>query len=89
MEVLLAIAVALALGFIAGLIVHVRAGNGVFSRIRMHVALIVFVLSLSFFLYWIIGFNFWALTILPVISLIIVLLLVRNSISRLLEIKQK
>ena len=87
MDLLLALAAAVAIGFIAAGIVHLRARKSVFKRIRVNVGIAAFILFLSFFLYAIYGFSIWTITIIPIVSLLLVLLIVRNGITKLLQVK--
>lgn len=87
MDILIAFAVSLVLGLIAGWIVHVRFKDTVFGKIQGNVAFATFLLLFSFALFGIIGFNIWTITIIPVVCLFIVLFIVRNAIGKLLEVK--
>ena len=87
MDMLLALVAAIAIGFIAAGLVHLRARKTVFRRIRGNVGIAAFVLFLSFFLYAILGFSIWTVTIIPIVSLLIVLFVIRNGIGKLLQVK--
>ena len=87
MNILIAFVVSLVLGLIAGWIVRVRFRDTVFGKIQGNVAFATFLLLFSFSLFGIIGFNVWTITIIPVVSLFIVLFIVRNAIGKLLEVK--
>ena len=87
MDFFLAFVAAAACGFIAAGLVHLRARDTVFRRIRSNVGFAIFILFLSFFLYGIFGYSIWTITILPAVSLLFVLFIVRNGISKLLQVK--
>jgi hypothetical protein len=87
MAFLIAFVVAALFGLIAGWLMHLRFRTTVFIRIKRHVGWCVFALFLAFFLFGIFGFNIWSITILPILSLVFLLLVVRNGIEKLLEVK--
>jgi hypothetical protein len=87
MEIVVAIVAAAFAGVVIGGLFHLRMRNTVFAKIRVHVTLASFFLLLAFFLFGLIGLNIWSITILPIVSLLIILLIIKSGISKLLEVK--
>ena len=86
MEFLFALAGSILAGFIAAWLMQLRFKGTVFGRVTKHVGFGVFFLGIAFSLYMIFGLNIWSACIIPVISLIVILIIVKNAIGRLLEI---
>ena len=68
-----------------GAIVRRRGRNSSFAQIHFHVTLIVFILLISFYMFAKLGLNIWSISIIPVVSLILVFLIIRNAVAKVLQ----
>ena len=68
-----------------GAIVRRRGRNSSFGQIHFHVTLVIFILLISFYTFAILGLNIWSISIIPVVSLVLVFLIIRNAVAKVLD----
>jgi len=85
MDFILAFVVCVVVGIGAGALVRVRGRKTTFSHIYKHVVILVTLLLFAFFLFARLGLNPWSATIIPVVSVILIFIIVRNAVSKILE----
>ncbi len=86
MDYLVALIISLLIGLAAGTLVRVRFRNTTFASVHRNITATIFILLFAFFLFTRFGMSLWAVILIPLISLLIIFLLIRNAISKLLEL---
>jgi hypothetical protein len=84
-DIILALGISTAVSLLAMGLYHLKYKSGLFTRIRNNVGCVAFVITLGIFLFGIFGFNIWTVIIVPLISLTILYVVIRNAIAKLLE----